>query len=241
MLNGQVAIVTGASRGIGKAIALELAKHGVKLTITGSSDEIHRTKRDLEDEGYQDIFSFRADVTKELEVEQVVQATKTAFGAVDILVNNAGVGVSKKVEDITVEEWKKTFEVNVQGVFLYTKAVTPIMKQQQSGTIVTLSSDVARYSLPEKGSLYTATKYAVQGFIGSVAQELQQYGVRASTINPGLVDTNFGDTKQGEAAKTDWLKADEVAEAVRYMVEAPKHMVIDEMYLHPLCQQYPRT
>ncbi|WP_026571872.1 MULTISPECIES: SDR family oxidoreductase [Sediminibacillus] len=241
MLKGQVAIVTGASRGIGKAIARELAKNGVKLTITGSSDEIHRTKRELEEEGCQDIFSFRADVTKEIEVDQVVQATRTSFGSVDILVNNAGVGVSKKVEDITVEEWRKTFEVNVQGVFLFTKAVIPIMKRQQSGTIITVSSDVARYSLADKGSLYTATKYAVQGFIGSVAQELQRDGVRVSTINPGLVDTNFGENNKSTAGKADWLKAEEVAEAVRYMAEAPKHMVIDEMYVHPLCQEYPRT
>ncbi|WP_077624453.1 SDR family oxidoreductase [Sediminibacillus massiliensis] len=241
MLKDQVAIVTGASRGIGKEIARQFGKQGAKLTIMGSSDEVHRTKQELVDEGITDIYSFRADVTKENEVDHVIGATKNAFGSVDILVNNAGVGLFKDIEDITVEEWGKTFEVNVQGVFLCVKAVTPIMKKQKSGTIITLSSDAARFALPEKGSLYTATKYAVQGFMGSAAQELQEYGIRVSTINPGKVDTNFGDSMQGDESKADWLKVEDIAEACVYMASAPKHMLIDEMYLHPLADKYPRT
>ncbi|SDK48969.1 SDR family oxidoreductase [Sediminibacillus albus] len=243
MLKDQVAIVTGASRGIGKEIARQLAKQGVKLSIMGSSEEVHRTKREIEAEGHSDIFSFRADVTKENEVDHVIEATKNAFGSLDILINNAGVVISKKIKDITVEEWRKTFEVNVQGVFLCTKAVVPIMKQQQSGTIITISSDVARYAIAEMGSLYTSTQYAVQGFIASIGQELKGDGIRVGTINPGLVNTNFGAIQGNEQGgeKKDWLKVEDIADAVIYMAGAPKHMLIDELYLHPLSQKYPRT
>lgn len=144
----------------------------------------------------------------------------------------------KPVEETTVEEWKRLFEVNVQGVFIGTKAVLPHMKKQRSGTIITISSDVGRYTIAN-GSAYTATKYAVQGFSGSVAQEVRPYGIRVGTINPGMVDTYFANSTQGLPEKAEWLKAEDVAEAVVYMASAPKHMLVDEIVLHSLIQTYP--
>ncbi|GAA0490367.1 SDR family oxidoreductase [Salinibacillus aidingensis] len=239
-MEGQVAIVTGASRGIGKEIARQLAERGVKLSILGSSEQIHKTRKELTDQELENILSFKADVAKEYEVEHVVEATKNAYGRVDMLVNNAGVGLFKQVEDVTLEEWKKTFEVNVQGVFLCTKAVLPSMKRQHSGTIITVSSDVARYTIPN-GSLYTATKYAVQGFMGSISQEVREHRIRVGTVNPGMVDTYFADSRQGDPSKEDWLKVQDIAQAVLYMAEAPDHMMIDELHLHPFAQDYPRS
>ncbi|MGI8317099.1 SDR family oxidoreductase [Halobacillus mangrovi] len=239
MLKDQVAVITGASRGIGKEIASQLAQEGVRLALLGSSDDIHHTKEELEGKGLSNILSFTADVSNENDIDHVIQATKNAFGRVDILINNAGVGQFKPVEKLTVEEWQKTFEINVQGVFLASKAVLPMMKKQQFGTIVTVASDVSRYTIPE-GSLYTATKYAVQGFMGSLAQEVREHGIRVGTVNPGMVDTYFANGTQGDPEKADWLKVQDIAEAVVYMVQAPKHMVIDELHIHPLIQQYPR-
>lgn len=239
MLNDQSAIITGASRGIGKAIAQKFAAHGAKVALMGSSEQIYKTRQELEQEGYEHILAFRADVSNENDVDHVVETTNNAFGKVDILVNNAGMGLFKPVEEITVEEWKKLYEVNVQGVFLCTKKVIPIMKMQKFGTIITISSDVGRYSIPN-GSLYSSTKYAVQGFMGSVSQEVREYGIRAGTINPGMVDTYFNETKQGAPEKKDWLKTEDIADAAVYLASAPKHMVIDELQLHPLIQHYPR-
>ncbi|SEB20501.1 3-oxoacyl-[acyl-carrier protein] reductase [Thalassobacillus cyri] len=146
MLKDQVAIITGASRGIGKEVARQLAGKGVKLAILGSSQDIHDTAEELKQEGYLNVQSFVADISKENDVERVVEATKNAYGKVDILINNAGIGAFKKVDDVTVEEWNKTFAINVQGVFLATKAVLPIMKKNQFGTIITVASDVSRYT-----------------------------------------------------------------------------------------------
>ncbi|QHE51231.1 SDR family oxidoreductase [Pontibacillus sp. HMF3514] len=239
MIKNQTAIITGASRGIGKEMARQFAEKGVNLSILGSSDDIHQTKKELKNEGYSNIESFQADVTKEDELDHVVEATKNAYGTVDILVNNAGIGMFKPVEEVTVEEWRKVYEVNVQGVFLCSKAVIPTMKKNKFGTIITVSSDVGRYTIPN-GSLYASTKYAVQGFMGSISQELREHGIRVGTINPGMVDTYFGDSKQGLPEKEDWLKVQDIAEAAVYMASAPKHMMIDELQLHPLVQDYPR-
>ncbi|MEH7252907.1 SDR family oxidoreductase [Neobacillus niacini] len=238
MLKGQIAIVTGASRGIGKEIAVKLAEQGMKLAIIGSSAQISETANELKEKGFPYILPIQADVSKEEDLQQVVKKTIEEYGQVDLLVNNAGVGFFKLTEDVSLEEWKKVFEVNVQGVFLATKAVLPHMKERKSGTIITIASDVARYTIPN-GAAYTATKYAVQGFSGSVAQEVREYGIRVGTINPGMVDTYFAESKQGLPEKQDWLKVEDIANAVVYMASAPKYMLIDEIVLHPLVQQYP--
>ena len=238
MLKDQIAIVTGASRGIGKEIAIKLAEQGMKVTIVGSSSQVSNTAEELKDMGFPNILPVQADVSNEEDLKEVVRKTIETYGTVDVLVNNAGVGFFKLTEEVTVEEWKKIFEVNVQGVFLATKAVLPHMKERKSGTIITISSDVARYTIPN-GAAYTATKYAVQGFSGSVAQEVREYGIRVGTINPGMVDTYFAESTQGLPEKKDWLKVEDIANAVVYMASAPKHMLIDEIVLHPFVQQYP--
>lgn len=240
MLQGHVAVVTGASKGTGREIARKFASKGVKLAIMGSTDEIYRVKSELQKEGIAEVLAFRGDIAKENDIDHVIQAATNAYGRLDILVNNAGAGVFRKVEDITVEEWMKTFEVNVQGVFLAVKAALPIMKKQQSGTIITISSDVARYTIPESGSLYTSSKYAVQGFMGSLAQEVREHGIRAGTINPGLVEDGVMENSNSSESSTDFLKPADVADVCVYVASAPAHMTIDELQLHPLTQRYPR-
>ncbi|MBT2640308.1 MULTISPECIES: SDR family oxidoreductase [unclassified Bacillus (in: firmicutes)] len=238
MLKEQVAIVTGASRGIGKEIAVKLAEQGMKLVIAGSSEEINQTADEMKQKGFSDVIAVQTDVSDEQQVKNLVEKTVEAFGQVDVLVNNAGIGFFKLAEEVTVDEWKKLFEVNVQGVFLGAKAVLPHMKERKSGTIITISSDVGRYTIPN-GSAYTASKYAVQGFSGALAQEVREFGIRVGTINPGMVDTYFADSKQGLPEKHDWLKVEDIANAVVYMASAPKHMLIDEIVIHPLVQNYP--
>ncbi|WP_026565945.1 SDR family oxidoreductase [Bacillus sp. UNC41MFS5] len=238
MLRDQIAIVTGSSRGIGKEIAVKLAEQGMKLTIVGSSSQISETAEDLKKMGYANVLPVQANVSIEDDMKAVVEQTIQTYGSVDLLVNNAGVGFFKLTEEVSLEEWKKVFEVNVQGVFLATKAVLPHMKSRKSGTIINISSDVARYTIPN-GAAYTATKYAVQGFSGSVAQEVREYGIRVGTVNPGMVDTYFAESTQGLPEKKDWLKVEDIANAVVYMASAPKYMMIDEIILHPFAQQYP--
>ncbi|NHM31830.1 SDR family oxidoreductase [Neobacillus terrae] len=238
MLKDQVAIITGASRGIGKEIARQLAEQGMKLVLAGSSEEVHQTAEELKKTGFENIISIQSDVSREKDVQNLVDKTLAAFGQIDLLVNNAGVGFFKLTEEVSLDEWKKVFEVNVQGVFLGAKAVLPHMKKRKSGNIITISSDVGRYTIPN-GAAYTATKYAVQGFSGSLAQEVREFGIRVGTINPGMVDTYFAGSTQGIPEKEEWLKVEDIAKAVVYMASAPQYMVVDEIILHPLVQNYP--
>jgi NADP-dependent 3-hydroxy acid dehydrogenase YdfG len=238
MLENQVAIVTGATRGIGTEIARQLLKKSVKVTLVGSSKGVHETAAKLKAEGFEQLHSIQADVSSEQDVTRAVEETVQQFGKIDILINNAGIGFFKPTEEVTSEEWKKLFDVNVHGVFHFSKAVLPYMKEQKFGTIITISSDVARYTIPN-GSAYVASKYAVQGFCGSLAQEVREYGIRVGTVNPGMVDTYFAESEQGLPEKEDWLKVEDVAGAVVYMASAPKHMLIDEMKIHPFAQNYP--
>jgi NADP-dependent 3-hydroxy acid dehydrogenase YdfG len=238
MLKDQVAIVTGASRGIGKEIALKLANEGAKLTLVGSSTDVLQSAKDLNSQGYTNVIGVQADVANEEDMNRVVKSTLDQYGQIDILVNNAGIGFFKLTEEVSLEDWKKMFEVNVQGVFLGAKVVLPHMKERKSGTIITISSDVGRYTIPN-GAAYTASKYAVQGFSGALAQEVREYGIRVGTVNPGMVDTYFANSTQGLPEKEEWLKVEDIANAVVYMASAPKHMLIDEIVLHPLVQNYP--
>ncbi|WP_137790802.1 SDR family oxidoreductase [Bacillus sp. E(2018)] len=239
MLKDKIAVVTGATRGCGKAIAEKLGTLGAKLAIVGSSDGIFKTGEELKAKGF-DVLAIKADVTKEADVAELFKQAFETFGNIDILVNNAGIGQFKLAEEHSLADFQKMFEVNVQGVFLCSTAVVPHMKERKEGTIITISSDVGRRTIAN-GSVYTATKYAVQGFSGSLAQELREFGVRVGTVNPGAIDTYFADSEQGLDFKEDWLKVDDIAEAVAYMASAPKHMVVDEIMLHPLSQEYPNV
>lgn len=239
MLKGKTAVVTGATRGCGKAIAEKLGTLGAKLAIVGSSDGIFKTGEELKAKGFE-VLAIKADVTNESDVAELFKQTFETFENIDILVNNAGVGQFKLAEEHSLADFQKMFEVNVQGVFLCSTAVVPHMKERKEGTIITISSDVGRRTIAN-GSVYTATKYAVQGFSGSLAQELREFGVRVGTVNPGAIDTYFADSEQGLDFKEDWLKVEDIAEAVAYMASAPKHMVVDEIMLHPLSQEYPNV
>jgi NADP-dependent 3-hydroxy acid dehydrogenase YdfG len=232
-LTGQVAIVTGASRGIGRAVAERLAAAGARLTLVGRSDEVHRVAAALPG-----ALAIRADVADEDAVEALVRRTVEVHGGVDLLVNNAGQGAFRPVEETDLETWRRLFEVNVQGTFLCTRAVVPHMKARGRGTIVNVSSDVGRRTFANGGA-YVATKYAVQGFSGCMAQELRPHGIRVTTINPGLVDTYFNDGSPGGHGRDWWLRAEDVADAVVYVAGAPPHMVVDELVMHPVRQDYP--
>lgn len=236
-LEQTVAIVTGASRGIGKSTALLLARNKVKVVL------VARNKADLADvenqivEEYGSAIAIEADVSKEFDVSRVLGKTFDKFGRIDILVNNAGVGYFKTIEDLTVDEYDQMMNVNVKGTFLFSKAVIPHMKDRGTGHIVIVASDAARRSFCN-GSLYCASKAAQDAMAGVIRLEGKTHGIKVSTVYPGLTDTYFGTDPQGADLKKDWLKANDVASAVLYAVQAPPYAVVDEIVLHPTCQEY---
>ena len=232
-LTNQVAIISGASRGIGKATALLLALQGATVVAVARSgqelsDLTHKTRG----------LSIVADIADEDDARHVVAETLRHYGRLDILICNAGVGSFAELEQFSGEEWDRIFDTNVKGTFLLCKAAVPHFKAQKRGHIVGITSDVARRTFAH-GTAYGASKFAQDALLGSLRKEVRPHGVKVSTIYPGLVDTYFNDTTPGsaEAEKTHLRPAD-VAQAVRYVLEAPAHVVIDELMLHPLTQEW---
>ncbi len=232
-LTNQVVIISGASRGIGKATALLLALQGATVVAVARSEQelsdlTHKTRG----------LSIVADIADEDDAQHVVVETLRRYGRLDILVCNAGVGSFAELEQFTGEEWDRIFDTNVKGTFLLCKAAVPHFKTQKRGHIVGIASDVAKRTFAH-GTAYGASKYAQDALLASLRKEVRPHGIKVSTIYPGLVDTYFNDTTPGsaEAEKTHLRPAD-VAQAVRYVLEAPAHVVIDELMLHPLTQEW---
>ncbi|MBF9142725.1 SDR family oxidoreductase [Hymenobacter properus] len=232
-LTDQVAIVSGASRGIGRAIALLLALQGAKVVAVARSEseleELTQKTRGL---------CIVADIADEEDAQYVVRETLRHYGRLDILICNAGVGSFNELENFEAAEWDRIFDTNVKGTFLLCKAAVPHFKGQKRGHIVGITSDVAKRTFAH-GTAYGASKFAQDAVLGSLRKEVRPHGVKVSTIYPGLVDTYFNDTTPGspEAEKTHLRPAD-VAQAVRYVLEAPAHVVVDELMLHPLTQEW---
>ncbi|WP_231717503.1 SDR family oxidoreductase [Hymenobacter sp. DG25A] len=232
-LTDQVAIVTGASRGIGRAITLLLAMQGVRVVaLARGAEEL----ADVAQSGQ--ILPLAADVTDEADAQQAVEIALQHFGRLDILVCNAGVGSFGLLEHFDAEEWDRIYNVNVKGTFLLCKAAVPHFKVQNRGHIVGVTSDVARRTF-EHGSVYGSSKYAQDALLGSLRKEVRPFGIKVSTIFPGLVDTHFNNAQPGSPeVENTHLRPSDVAQAVRYVLEAPAHVVVDELMIHPLTQQW---
>lgn len=236
-IKNKVVVITGASKGIGKALALSLVSYEVKLAL------IARSKIELEllqneivlQNGVAEIFI--GDVSDENFVQQTIASIILKFGAIDILVNNAGFGVFKQADEITAEEWDSVFATNVKGSFLMSKEATAIMKTNKSGHIITIASDVAKRVFAG-GALYCASKYAQDAYSMALRKELRPFDIKVSVVYSGLVDSQFHIEPQGDESHKDWLKVEDMANAIIYIANQPKHVVIDELMIHPLRQDY---
>lgn len=232
-------IISGASRGIGRATALLLAQHGANIVATA------RNANDLKDLGKTategsvrgKIITVPGDVANEADMEAVVKMALDHFNRIDVVINNAGYGVFKNVDEITVEEWDSVMATNVKGTFLLTKAALPTLKDQGSGHIVVVASDVAKRTFAG-GSLYTASKYAQEAFMGALRKEVRPFGIKVTGVYSGLVDSHFHEKGHGHETSKNWLKNEDMAESMLFIVSRPAHVVIDEFMVHPLEQEY---
>jgi 3-oxoacyl-[acyl-carrier protein] reductase len=188
-LDGKVAIVTGGSRGIGRAIAAALLDAGGQVAITGRSpDSLAQAEAELE--GGHRLLTVQADVASEADVHRLVRETAARFGGIDILVNNAGVGRMTDVADQPTHEWREMIDTNLTGVFLCSRAVIPHLKQRGGGWIVSISSLASQNPFPG-GACYSATKAGLNAFSHALMQEVRQHGIRVTVVAPGSVNTNF--------------------------------------------------
>jgi len=190
-LQNFVAIVTGASRGIGRAVALALAAEGAKVAVnyarsSTAADEV--VKAIVEIGG--DAIALQADVSKAQEVDSLIEQTQAKFGRIDILVNNAGITRDTLLLRMKPEDWQAVIDLNLTGVFLCTRAVSKIMLKQRSGRIINIASVAGQMGNPGQAN-YSAAKAGVIGFTKTVAKELASRGVTVNAVAPGFIETDM--------------------------------------------------
>lgn len=245
MLNGKIAIITGASSGIGEATALALSKAGAKVAIGARrTDRLESLREKIEKNGGE-AFVQKLDVTKKSECDSFVDAVIKKWGTVDILVNNAGLMPLSFFKNLKVSEWDQMIDVNIKGVLYCTGAVIPHLNTKKSGHIVNISSVAGRIVFPA-GSVYCATKHAVAAFSEGLRQEFSvRSNIRVTSIEPGVVATELNDTITDESLKgfveatkkMVALQAEDIANAILFAVESPPHMNVNEILIRPTTQE----
>ena len=186
----QVAIITGCSSGIGYETSILLAKNGFKTYATMRNVEKGDKLKDIAEKENLDLKIIKLDVTDDYSIKNAINEIIQETNRIDILVNNAGNNIAGTVEDLSIEEFKEQFETNFFGLVRVTKAVLPIMRNQNNGIIVNLSSIVGKMAIP-LNSAYTSSKFAVEGFSESVRFELEDFGIKVILIEPGVIKSNF--------------------------------------------------
>ena len=191
-LHNQVAIVTGAAQGMGAAIAGRLAAEGAKVVLSDiNAEKVAGVAEKINAAAENSALAMRTDVTKEDEVAEMVEATIAHYGTVGILVNNAGILYPTRIDHVTKAEWDEVIDVNLNGSFLCSKAVLPIMKENKFGRIVNMSSSAGRSVSTLGGVHYTAAKAGVLGLTRGMAKEVAPFGITVNAVCPGLIDTEM--------------------------------------------------
>ncbi len=240
-LQGKVALITGASSGIGEATALALTAEGAKVALAARRVERLDALMQRITENGGEALPLACDVADPEQVRRAVQAVQDKWGQIDVLVNSAGIAVLGPILGADTEEWRQMVSVNVLGLMYATHAVLPLMKAQGGGHIIVISSTAGRVA-PSGMSVYCASKWAVNGFSESLRQEAVAYKVRVTVIEPGMVATEFSDhiahtpAREAMAARFSSLKAldaSDIAAAVLYALTQPPHVSVNELLVRP--------
>ena len=244
-LQDTVAIITGASSGIGAATARTLASAGATVVVAARrADRLASLCSDIQASGGR-AHAVSADVTVRADVERVVAETRQTFGRVDVLVNNAGIMLLSYFRNLKVEEWDRQIDVNVKGLLYGIAAVLPVMREQKRGHIVNVSSVAGRTVFPG-GAVYAATKFAVGAISEGLRAELSPSdGIRVTVIEPGMVQTELAthitDQEVLGARRGGWqnitpLQPEDVAASILYAVSQPPHVNVNEILVRPTTQ-----
>lgn len=239
-LKDQVAVITGASSGIGAAAARALAAEGMVVVLAARSvDKLQALAAELGDRA----LVVATDVGDEAQVQRLFDAVKTRFGGLDLLFNNAGVGYNGLFEQGKTAEWKATIDANLWGVLYCTRAAIPLLRGRPGAMINTVSSVGGRRGI-EGWAVYNATKFAVVGLHDALRKELGPEGIRVSLIEPGAVYTDWGYNVPAEQMKArrdsiEALHAEDIAQALLYAFAQPAHVNAQELLILPTRQVSP--
>lgn len=236
-LASQIVVVTGAGRGLGRAISLRLARAGARVALCArTSAELEVVCRLIQDQNGQALYGI-VDITEPDSIEAFLGQVRTTWGCVDILVNNAGMGFYKPLADHSLEEIFAILDTNLKGPISITKAVLGDMLARQQGQILNIASDLSRRPLANMAP-YVAAKHGLLGFSASLARELKGKGIKVMTLNSGIVDTSFGGGVADSREETWSLRPETLAETVYTMLSQDRYVLMDEVTIHPLHQDF---
>lgn len=246
-LKGKVALVTGASSGIGAATAKKLAAHGVKVGLAARRiDRLQALVTEIREAGGEAI-ALQMDVTDQASVASGVATLHETYGTIDIAFNNAGLMPISDIASLKVEEWHRMVDVNIKGLFNTVAAVLPIMQAQKSGHMINTSSIAGRKTFAGLG-VYCATKHAVAAFSDILRMEVgPKYNIRVTSLQPGAVeselfehitDDNYRAQMENLKGQMTFLKSEDIADSIVYALQAPDHVDVAELFILPTDQPW---
>lgn len=231
-ISGKIAIVTGGTRGIGRAIAEHLLKEGVTVAICGRTQQtVDRAVEAMKPLGT--VYGLAADITQPPQVERLFEAVEQQFGGLDILVNNAGEGVFRKVAEMTIDQWHRNIDLNLNGAFYCSREALPRFARRGGGLIVNISSLAAKNPF-SGGAGYNASKFGLNGFTEALMLDHRYENVRVCSVMPGSVATEFAGDRKKPAGDTSWKVAPEdVAEVVSLVLRMPARTMVSQVEMRP--------
>lgn len=242
----KTALITGATSGIGRAVAKKLAQNGYNIIITGRrSNLLEALKNEISKEvpGIE-VLALNFDVRKQKEVSEAINGLPEKWSKIDVLVNNAGLAAGlDPIHEGSIDDWEQMIDTNVKGLLYITRCVTPSMVKNKSGHIINLGS-IAGKEVYENGNVYCATKHAVDALTKGMRIDLLPYNIKVTSIDPGMVETEFsmvrfkGDKKRSDKVYEGLtpLGADDIADAILFVVTRPPHVNINDMIIMPTAQ-----
>jgi 3-hydroxy acid dehydrogenase/malonic semialdehyde reductase len=238
----KTALITGATSGIGKATAYEFAKQGINLILCGRrSERLQTIKKELD--SLTKVYTLSFDVRDKTEVEKAINSLPNDFKTIDILINNAGNAHGlDPIQTGSLDDWDAMMDINVKGLLYVSKAIIPQMTKRQAGHIINIGSSAGKEVYP-KGNVYCASKHAVLAITEGMRIDLNPFGIKVGSVNPGLVETEFSQVrfKGDKIADTVYkgfkaLQAEDIADIIYFVISRPYHVNIADLLVFPTAQ-----
>lgn len=229
-LSGKIAVVTGGTRGIGRAITERLLQEGASVAFCArTSKDVERAVKEMSRPGEEKVFGEATDVSKADEVERFFKSVERRFGAVDLLINNAGIGIFRKAAELTVEEWRRTIDLNLSGVFYCCREAIGQFRRRGGGYIINIGSLAGKNAFAG-GAAYNASKFGLNGLSEALMLDYRYDNVRVSYIMPGSVSTEFS----ANSGQADWkIAPEDIAEVVVTLLRLPERTLVSRVEMRP--------
>ena len=231
-MNKKVAIITGASTGIGKHISIELSKKEyIVVLISRSKDKLKSVKKIIDKNGHECII-IESDISKESSVDKIFKKIKS-FNNIDILINNAGLGIFNKIENISNSDWDVQINTNLKGSFMMTRNIIPMMKKNKNGKIVFINSVAGLKPYPYS-SAYVASKFGLRGFASSIREELRKDNIKVISVHPGAIDTPFWNEIEGNFPREKMLSSIDISKSIVNSILSRNNLVNEEIVIRSI-------